>query len=525
MIPNGIDIAFYAPQPKRAAIMAAGRLWDEAKNLALLDDSRRHSRLAGRDCRGSEPPEGGQARLRAARALGVLTPAETGRTARGEPRSMRRRRGTNLLALAFSKPPPAAARWCSATFRRLRENWDGAALFAPPNDVGAWRTTLSCLIACEFAAGGARHCGAPSCPRFLARTYGHALRRTVLRAGLKPREPGEGGGFRRNCTHSLHLPTPVAWAPSSLPWRAERGSGCGLNMPKLVLFCHSLRSDWNHGNAHFLRGILAEWRGAGFSAVAWEPSDAWSARNLAAEHGETALDAWREAYPDLPVTVYDPAALDLDQALDSADLVIVHEWSAPDLVARIAAHRRASGRYLLLFHDTHHRMATDPEAIARFDLDGFDGVLAFGEVLSEAYRRRFWGRQVFTWHEAADLSVFRPVPEIPRARDLVWIGNWGDDERTDGIVRVSDRAGQGSRPVGPRARRALPAGGPRRARRRRHRLCRLSAEFPGAASLRRGANDSPCSAPTLCDGIARHPDNPRLRGARLRHPARLRAVA
>ena len=201
-------------------------------------------------------------------------------------------------------------------------------------------------------------------------------------------------------------------------------------MPKLVLFCHSLRSDWNHGNAHFLRGILAEWGRRGFSATAWEPLDAWSAYNLAAEHGDAALNAWREAYRDLPVTVYDPAALDLDQALDSADLVIVHEWSAPDLVTHIAAHRRASGRYLLFFHDTHHRMATDPEAISRFDLDGFDGVLAFGEVLSEAYRRRFGGRQVFTWHEAADLSVFRPVPEIPRERDLVWIGNWGDGERT-----------------------------------------------------------------------------------------------
>ena len=31
----------------------------------------------------------------------------------------------------------------------LRENWDGAALFVPPDDAGAWRTTLSCLIACD----------------------------------------------------------------------------------------------------------------------------------------------------------------------------------------------------------------------------------------------------------------------------------------------------------------------------------------------------------------------------------------
>jgi spore maturation protein CgeB len=201
-------------------------------------------------------------------------------------------------------------------------------------------------------------------------------------------------------------------------------------MPKLVLFCHSLRSDWNHGNAHFLRGVLAAWRRRGFAAEAWEPADAWSARNLAAEWGETALEAWRQAYPDLPVTVYDPATLDLDRALDGADLALIHEWSMPDLVARIAARRRAGGRYTLLFHDTHHRVATDPESIARFDLDGFDGVLAFGEVLSEAYRRRGWGRQAFTWHEAADVSVFRPLPEIGRRRDLVWIGNWGDDERT-----------------------------------------------------------------------------------------------
>src|SRR5258707_13713267 len=34
------------------------------------------------------------------------------------------------------------------------------------------------------------------------------------------------------------------------------------------------------------------------------------------------------------------------------------------------------------------------------------------------------------WHEAADLTLFRPRPEILRQHDLVWIGNWGDEERT-----------------------------------------------------------------------------------------------
>ena len=238
-------------------------------------------------------------------------------------------------------------------------------------------------------------------------------------------------------------------------------------MPKLVLFCHSLRSDWNHGNAHFLRGILAEWA-AGLLGGGREPSDAWSARNLAAEHGETALDAWREAYPDLPVTVYDPAALDLDQALDGAALVIVHEWSAPDLVARIAAHRRASGRYLLLFHDTHHRMATDPEAIARFDLRRVRRRAGFrrGAVGGLSPPLRGTADSHGTRRRTIASSVRPGNPARARSRLDRQLGRRGAH---DGIVRVSGRAGQGSRPVGPGVRRALPSGGSSRARCRRHR--------------------------------------------------------
>ena len=74
-------------------------------------------------------------------------------------------------------------------------------------------------------------------------------------------------------------------------------------------------------------------------------------------------------------------------------------------------------------------MVSAVEEMSRFDLDGFDAVLAFGATLAEAYRRHGWGRRVYTWHEGADLRVFRPYPEMLQDRDLVWIGNWGDDER------------------------------------------------------------------------------------------------
>jgi spore maturation protein CgeB len=201
-------------------------------------------------------------------------------------------------------------------------------------------------------------------------------------------------------------------------------------MPKLVVFCHSLRSDWNHGNAHFLRGILSEWWHRGFDVVALEPANSWSAQNLSEDHGPAALEAWSEVYPPLPLVIYDPARLDLDRVLEGADLVLVHEWNEPELVARIAAHRKSSSSYLLLFHDTHHRAASTPASMAAMRLDGFDGVLAFGEVLRDAYIRRGWARRAFTWHEAADLRIFRSRLEVARQRDLVWIGNWGDDERT-----------------------------------------------------------------------------------------------
>jgi spore maturation protein CgeB len=136
--------------------------------------------------------------------------------------------------------------------------------------------------------------------------------------------------------------------------------------------------------------------------------------------------------PGAKIRCYDdPGCLDLDAALDHADVVLVHEWTDPVLVGRIGRHRICGGRFLLFFHDTHHRAVTAPHEIGRFDLDGYDGVLAFGEVLRQIYFARGWGRRVFTWHEAADSALFEPRPGLRKDADLVWIGNWGDGERDD----------------------------------------------------------------------------------------------
>ncbi len=198
----------------------------------------------------------------------------------------------------------------------------------------------------------------------------------------------------------------------------------------VALFCHSILSDWNHGNAHFLRGVLRELARRGHGVRVFEPRDAWSARNLVADAGEAALQGFRAHYPPFLVWRYETEQLDLDAALDGVDLVLVHEWNSPSLVRRLGEHRLRHNHYRLLFHDTHHRMLTAPEELAAYEFGGYDAVLAFGEVLRQKYLEHGWGRRVFTWHEAADVALFHPRPEIERRSSVVWIGNWGDDERS-----------------------------------------------------------------------------------------------
>ena len=196
---------------------------------------------------------------------------------------------------------------------------------------------------------------------------------------------------------------------------------------KLVYFTHSLASCWNHGNAHFLRGVLSELIARGHDVRVYEPAGAWSLDNLLADNGEAGLDAYRTAYPELSSQTFAPDA-DLAELVEGADVVIVHEWNAHDLVAALGTFRRDGARLTLLFHDTHHRAVSAPQEMRAYDLDGYDGVLAFGEALSRVYRDWGWGERVWTWHEAADTRRFFPV-EGERS-GLVWIGNWGDGERT-----------------------------------------------------------------------------------------------
>ncbi|MFL6551577.1 MAG: glycosyltransferase [Povalibacter sp.] len=199
---------------------------------------------------------------------------------------------------------------------------------------------------------------------------------------------------------------------------------------KFVLFYHSLVSDWNHGNAHFLRGVASELIARGHEVEIYEPEAGWSLRQLIETEGQAAAQGYRSAYPELHSHFYRADTLDVEAVLEGADVVLVHEWNEPELVARIG---RSASRLgcTVLFHDTHHRSVTDPNAMSAMDLRHYDGVLAFGQAIAERYVEKGWADRVWVWHEAADTRRFKPLAPVEKEGDLVWIGNWGDDERSD----------------------------------------------------------------------------------------------
>ena len=202
---------------------------------------------------------------------------------------------------------------------------------------------------------------------------------------------------------------------------------------KVVYYTHSLRSCWNHGNAHFLRGVLSELIRRGHDVQVYEPEGAWSLTNMLADHGGEALRPFHDAYPDLESRTYRRPEEGAGHAF-GADLVIVHEWNDPELVAAVGRVRRRGGRFTLLFHDTHHRVVSAPEDMQAYRLEDYDGVLAFGAAVAAVYERWGWGNRVFVWHEAADTKRFHPPAEEVERNGVVWIGNWGDGERSAELI-------------------------------------------------------------------------------------------
>src|SRR5579859_6549829 len=145
---------------------------------------------------------------------------------------------------------------------------------------------------------------------------------------------------------------------------------------KIVIFCHSLVSDWNHGSAHFLCGLVSELVARGVDVHVHEPRVDWAASQGLERLSGEAMEGFKRAYPDLESRVYDPGLNDVGKALSGADAVIVHDLTDPALARRIGEHHKSKGHYVLLFLDGDQRVIAEPESLTEYELKNFDGVLA-----------------------------------------------------------------------------------------------------------------------------------------------------
>ncbi|HEV7371738.1 glycosyltransferase family 4 protein [Arenibaculum sp.] len=143
---NGRDPRRYPPGRKEPLVLGAGRLWDDAKNVAALAAAAKHLEwpvvLAG----AADHPEGGSIPLDGVRCLGALPSAELARWfARAAVFAMPAR--YEPFGLSVLEAAMAGCALVLGDIGSLRELWDEAALFVPPDDVEALASAIRRLAA------------------------------------------------------------------------------------------------------------------------------------------------------------------------------------------------------------------------------------------------------------------------------------------------------------------------------------------------------------------------------------------
>lgn len=145
VIANGVDLVACPTLPKCPLVLAAGRLWDAAKNLAALDAVAPELAWPVEIAGDTEHPDGGTLKFSNVRLLGRLSRVQ-----------MAQHLGSASIFAAPARYEPfglvvleAAAAGCALVLgdiQSLRENWDGAAAFVPPENGVALGATINGLI-------------------------------------------------------------------------------------------------------------------------------------------------------------------------------------------------------------------------------------------------------------------------------------------------------------------------------------------------------------------------------------------
>jgi spore maturation protein CgeB len=207
---------------------------------------------------------------------------------------------------------------------------------------------------------------------------------------------------------------------------------------RIAVFPHSIVSDWNHGNAHFLRGLIRNLQEMGHQVLSFEEDGNWSLSNLVRDHGLIPIQEFKRRFSFIEHRSYElngRASLYswLKELVADVDVCVVHEWNHPHLVRAIGEVAGQTGT-VSLFHDTHHRALTEPHRLDAMGLESYSAVLAYGPAIADIYRSLLPEVEAIVFHEGADTDLFRPL-DCPKRHDVLFIGNWGDEDRNDTTIR------------------------------------------------------------------------------------------
>ncbi len=170
---NGRDPALYRSAEKRSIALAAGRLWDDAKNIALLRDAARDLPYPVAVAGAAAGPDGGAIECAPLIDLGRLAPGEL---------AARMSEAAIFVSPARYEPfglavLEAALSGCALVLSGIptfRELWDGAARFVPTDDPARLREELEALFEQPAAAAALGRAARMRAERYTAERMGRA---------------------------------------------------------------------------------------------------------------------------------------------------------------------------------------------------------------------------------------------------------------------------------------------------------------------------------------------------------------
>ena len=317
--------------------------------------------------------------LHAARRSSTTTALAGAARARG--RSSSRPRASSRSAWRCSKRRRPAARWSSRTSRPSASSGTAPRCSSPGDDADG------------------------------------LCRRDRARCSATPRCALHLGEAARAARRALHArrrwPRGMAALYAGLLGAARRAGG-GM---KIVYFTHSLASCWNHGNAHFLRGVLRELIARGHDVRALRAGGRLEPRQPARRHGEAGLDAFAPPIPSSPPTRFARRRRSRPRWSTAPTSSSSTSGTTPRWSPRSAALRARGGALHAAVprHPPPRRQRPGRDARLR-PRPATTACSPSARRCREVYRGWGWGGRVWTWHEAADTRLFHPPARGGRAR-------------------------------------------------------------------------------------------------------------